>query len=255
MIRLHIDPHYLSLLQEQDLALYEQFMNCSVGDMIDSDHRRDIQKLRFGDSNYYLKRTHYEKTSSALESYLSGKLAHAKPFKEMLQISYLRQHGFDTAEVAAAGEKLKFGIPSGGFILTKEVSGEELSEKFSQATAEERSELLTQFSTLLGQLHRQGFFLSVRLKDLFYNAQGDAPKLILIDREARNPAPKNFSPTRAKESLYTSNRRQVRAGDTLTPNELKQIIKGYCREIADTWAIAPSVLLKELREVHRMQKK
>ena len=187
MIRLHIDPHYLSLLQQQDLALYEQFMHCSAGDMIDSDHRRDIQKIRLGERSYFLKRTHYEKTSSAVESYLSGKLAHAKPFKEMLQISYLRQRGFNTAEVAAAGEELRFGVPAGGFILTREVSGQEFSEKFSQATAEERRELLSQFAKLIGQLHRKGFFLSVRLKVLFYNSQDGVPKLILIDREARNP--------------------------------------------------------------------
>ncbi len=252
MIRLHIDPHYLSLLEEHQLAQYAQLMKSSAGELLDADDRRDIQKIRLGNEDFFLKRTWSEKTSSAFESSLSGKKAHSKPFKEMLQISYLRAQGFDTAEVVAAGEELKLGIPVGGCIITREVSGEELTHRYARANSLERPVLLAQLGQLLARLHREGFFLSVRLKDIFVQENPERrPVFVLIDREARNPAPKQFSTRYAKNGLYTSARRQIRAGDSLSPLELRTVLRHYCDEISDVWSIRPSQLMHALRSLHK----
>ena len=227
-------------------------MSSTAGELLDRDNRRDIQKIRLGNENFFLKRTWSEKTSSAFESYLSGKKAHSKPFKEMLQIGYLREQGFETAEVVAAGEQLKFGVPVGGFIMTREVNGEELTLKYSKADSLERSALLSQLGQLLGRLHRKGFFLSVRLKDIFVQETSEGtPLFVLIDREARNPAPKNFSARQAKNGLHTSARRQIRAGDSLLPLELRTVLQHYCKEISVVWSIKPSKLMRELRSFQK----
>jgi len=249
MIRLHINPDYRRLLEQHKLIEYPQFMSCSAGELLDEDRQRDIQKLQLGDKTFFLKRTRVEKSSSALESYIFGKLAHSKPYKEMLQISYLREHGFNTAEVVAAGEEVRFGFPKRGFIITLQVAGRELPDVYRESSTSDRARIMRQMGVLLAQLHRRGFFLSVRLKDVFTTETSDLGTILtLIDREARNPAPKRFSPDRAKESLFTSLRRQARAGDTIPAIELRPFINSYCQEISDTWPVRPLALSREMRK-------
>jgi hypothetical protein len=142
LFRLQINPDYRSVLESHDLTGYEQIMTSNAGEMLDEDKQRDIQKLRLGDETFFLKRTRTEKTSSAFESYISGKLAHSKPYKEMLQIRYLREHGFNTAEVVAAGEEIRLGIPKTGFILTRQVMGRELPDVYREAASAERAQIL-----------------------------------------------------------------------------------------------------------------
>jgi Lipopolysaccharide kinase (Kdo/WaaP) family len=251
MIRLYLNPAFKDLLEHSQLSEYAQFMATTAGDLIDKDSRRDVRKIQLGENTCFLKRTWVEKAGSALENYLTGSLAHSKPYKEMLQIQQLQYCGFAVAQVIAAGERLRFGIPVEGFILTAQAPGQSLPECYDESTPMQKMQILKQLGTLVGQLHRRGFFLSVRLKDVFSkeNTRGGKPTLTLIDREARNPMPKKFSPGRAKEGLYVSWRRQVRAGDAIPPAGLRAFLQAYCKELRDVWPITARALMGELKKM------
>lgn len=245
MKRLHISENYRPLLEAQQLIHYDQFMATSAGEMIEEDHRRDVQKLCLQGENYYLKRTYSEKSYSALESYLSGRMAHSKPYNEKLQFDYLQQCGFSTAEVVAAGEELRWGLPLNGFIITREVGGEELSHTYRKADTLGRTAILGQLGQLTARLHRQGFFTSVRMKDVFCTGEDkNTMRLTLIDREVRHPGAKRFSPTKASKSLVKSLARQIRAGDKPTATETQEFVNQYCQKISDIWNIQPNRLYK-----------
>ena len=93
----------------------------------------------------------------------------------MLQFKYLAENGFDVAEVVACGEQLCFGIPQRGFIITAEVSGEDLAGVLpGGSTQEDRILILGQFGALLGRLHARGFYGSTRLKDIIYSGCPDS---------------------------------------------------------------------------------
>ena len=197
MIRLFIDPSFQLDAQEHKLDSYAAFMSDVPGDIVHESPGRDVRRLVLDGKVYFLKRTEAEKTSSALESYLSGKMAHSKPYLEMQQVTHLRSAGFDVAQVVAAGEETRLGIPLRGFVLSRDAGGRPLAEQYSEGSASERVRLIGQLGTLTGQLHQKGFFLSIRLHDVFYQQGDRSNSMTLIDRETRNPGPKRFSSKRA----------------------------------------------------------
>ncbi len=67
------------------------------GTVYEQNDQRDVRRLEIKQQHFFLKRVTSEKISSALESYLGGKLAHSKPFKEMLHFKFLRAKGFAVA--------------------------------------------------------------------------------------------------------------------------------------------------------------
>jgi hypothetical protein len=214
MIRLQIKPGFASLLQTNGLGDYRQIMQTDGGRVIEEDELRDVRCIELDGQNFYLKRTRFEKARSALESYARGRLAHSKPFKEMLQFRYLAQLEFDIAEVVAVGEELQCGIPQRGFIMTREVEGRDLALVYRAADDSQRRHILEQFGSLLGRLHANGFYASTRLKDIICaGAVDDSPKLTLIDRETRNPYPKRASAKRVMSRLLFNIRRQAQQGE------------------------------------------
>jgi hypothetical protein len=156
-------------------------MQTSLGTLVEENSLRDIRHLDLGANNFYLKRTRGEKFSSALESYCRGRLAHSRPFKEMMQFRLLAQSGFDVAEVVAAGEELHFGVPARGFIITRGVEGRDLSQVYREADQSARISILVDFGSLLGRLHSNGFFGSTRLKDIISTGNpGDSLNCAII---------------------------------------------------------------------------
>jgi hypothetical protein len=149
MIRLQIYPAFRALLQANGLGSYAQIMQISSGKTIEVDSLRDVRCLQLDGQTLYLKQTWVEKPSSALESYFRGRLAHSKPFREMLQFGYLARLGFDVAEVIASGEELRYGIPLRGFIITRVVPGRDLSLAYRAANANDRRCIISQFGALL----------------------------------------------------------------------------------------------------------
>ena len=247
MIRLHINPTFQPLLAANNMSSYSQIMQTSIGTIIEKDCSRDVHRLNLDGQKLYLKRCRREKFSSALESYCRGKLAHSKPYKEMLQFRYLSHLDFAVAEVVAAGEELNYGMPLTGFIMTHEVIGRDLALVYRAADKSTRRCIMSDFGSLLGRLHDSGFYGGTRLKDII--TDGDpwkAPTLTLIDRETRSPYPKPAGKKRILARLLLNIRRQAQQGEIFTSGEWASFSESYCRSLADHFSIGANDLLNKI---------
>lgn len=249
MIRLQINPAFADLLRSSNLQSYSQIMQTSRGDIVEENSLRDVRRLGLDGVTFYLKRTRSEKLSSALESYCSCRLAHSRPFKEMMQFQLLEQLDFDVAEVVATGEELRFAVPVKGFILTREVPGQDLAQVYRMADRTERNNILSQFGCLMGRLHSSGFFGSTRLKDIISAGSPQASmKLTLIDRETRNPYPKRATRGNTIARLLFNIRRQAQQGEVFTISEWESFADSYCRSLPENLSIDAKQLATAILE-------
>lgn len=250
MIRLQINNSYQDLLAANQLGSYSSLMHTEAGTVIEQNEQRDVRRLILGEQCFYLKRVNCEKITSAFESYLAGKAAHSKPFKEMLHYGFLRDRGFDVAEVVAVGEQLKLGIPNAGFIMTKEVPGQDLSRVFQVADQETRLSIMRRFGALVGNLHNYGFFGSIRLKDIICSGEpAEAMTMTLIDREVRNPYPRRTTKQKVLKRLLINVRRQTSQGEVFSPKEWKIFTKYYCRNLSQTVRIDKKSTRDEIGQI------
>jgi hypothetical protein len=244
MIRLHINPTFEPLLQANNLSSYSQIMQTSSGIIIEEECSRDVRSLDLDGQKLYLKRCRREKLSSALQSYCLGKLAHSKPYKEMLQFRYLSQRHFAVAEVVAVGEELNYGIPLSGFIMTREVPGQDLALVYRAADKDTRHCIMSDYGSLLGRLHNCGFYGSLRLKDIFID--GDpckSPTLTQIDRETRRPYPRPVRENRVLTRLLLNVSRQTKQGEIFSTSEWESFADNYCRSLDEHLSIDAKALL------------
>lgn len=102
MIRMHVDEKFRPALEASGFDSYTTFMGHLAGELIEADHRRDIWRVQLDDYTCYLKRVTMEGIAAALESYCQARLAHSKPWAEMLHIMYLQAAGVAVALVLAA---------------------------------------------------------------------------------------------------------------------------------------------------------
>jgi len=238
MIRLQINPAFAELLRSSNLHSYSQIMHTSRGDIVEENSLRDVRRLDLDGITFYLKRTRSEKLASALESYCRFRLPHSRPFKEMMQFKLLEQLDFDVAEVVAAGEELRFAVPVRGFIITREIPGQDLARVYRMADKTGRNNILSQFGCLMGRLHSSGFFGSTRLKDIISAGSPQASmKLILIDRETRNPYPKRATSEKLIARLLLNIHRQARQGEVFTISEWESFADSYCRSLTENLSI------------------
>ena len=247
MIRLQINPAFGDLLRSSHLHSYSQIMQTSLGKVVEENSLRDVRCLNLDGINFYLKRTRVEKFTSALESYCRGRLAHSRPFKEMIQFRWLEKLDFDVAEVVAVGEELRFAVPMKGFIITREVPGQDLAQVYRAAEIASRNNIMSHFGSLLGRLHNHGFFGSTRLKDIISSGDpGNSMKLTLIDRETRNPYPRHATREKVIARLLFNIRRQAQQGEVFTTSEWVAFTKSYCQSLADHLSISADDLLNKI---------
>lgn len=250
MIRLQLNPDYENLLDENRLATFPALMAIDTGTIFEQNEQRNVRRLELNQQFFFLKRVTSEKISSAVESYLGGKLAHSKPFKEMLHFRFLRSKGFDVAEVVAVGEKLRFGVPIQGFIMTRAIPGQDLSEVYQAAEIDDRLDIMRSFGSLVGRLHNNGFFGSIRLKDIICSGQpGESMRMTLIDREVRNPWPRTPSKTIILDRLLLNARRQTQRGEIFSQEEWKVFTRYYCRNLSQPVRLEDSVVATEILRI------
>ncbi len=247
MLRLQINSKFAELLHRHDLDTYSRIIQTTIGEVVENNESRDVRRLKLDNQVLYLKRTKSEKTISAIESYARLRLAHSKPFKEMLHYKQLAKHGFDVAEVIAVGEELNYAVPQRGFIITAAVAGEDLAHVYQKATKTDQCLIMGQFGALLGRLHNTGFFGSTRLKDIIYSGSPSAnPTLTLIDRETRNPYPKAPSQNGIIDRLLLNIRRQGQAGERFNEEQWQAFSENYCNALSSGYDIQADQLLQQI---------
>ena len=170
----------------------------------------------------------------------------------MQQIHYLQEAGIAVMEVAAAGESVRAGVPTSSFILVREIEGEMLDQLFAASSNDSQRQLLQDLGTLVGQLHRHGFFAPVRMKDVIRQSDG---RLVLIDRETRNPRPSAFSNQRATRSLGKMLFRQSRDGLEWSVEELLIYVQAYHQTTTPRLTMGVEQLLQQcLKQKHKQSR-
>lgn len=144
-------------------------------------------------------------------------------------------------EPVAWGERRQLGLPACGFLVVREVAGQEVAELFDQADGWEKRVLMEDAGRLIGRLHAKGFFHPVRLKDLIHTEGG----MVLIDRETSKPRRSLFLKKKCLVSLARAVRRTVRDGHRIGAESAWAFLRGYRQGVVSRWKV-PSIELSRL---------
>lgn len=108
--------------------------------------------------------------------------------RELATIRLYQSHEVPVVEPLAYGEKRVCGWPVSGFLMQKEVVGEEYHKLLPRCTPLEKKRLLRAYGRLVAKIHSAGlFFPIVRVTDLICTTPVNVPweeiRLVVIDRE------------------------------------------------------------------------
>jgi len=231
----YIEPALEPQFAESGLDSFEALMHSGT---------EKIQRFALSDgSAFYLKREEGEPVwKKCVPMFLRGLRPHSGPLREVRLLQMLRSNGFLAMEPVAWGEQRLLGVPLRGFLVVREVKGEELAKLFDRSNGTERQQLMKAFGRLVGRLHAKGFFHPVRLKDLISTADG----LVLIDRETSKPWRSMFFPQQCRDSLARAIRRMIRDGHQIGAGSACAFLRGYRRGVAERWKISPCDLTAQI---------
>lgn len=233
-ISFFLQPDVSRLFVESGLDSFEILMNSGSG---------KVQRLVLKDgSRFYLKREVAVRLAPSLAMLRRGHCPYSAPLRELRLLQLLRLAGFLTMEPVAWGEQRRFGFPMRGFLVVREVRGEEAAVFFDQADGMEKRQLMKAIGRLVGRLHARGFFHPVRLKDLIYTVDG----LVLIDRETSKPWRSLFFPQQCRDSLARAIRRIFRDGHRIGAGSACAFFQGYRRGVAERWKISSRDLTSQI---------
>jgi len=202
--------------------------------------RRIVLNGDGGPEVFYLKRLGPEPVLLLARALLSGQVPHCGPLRELAIIQLLQQKGFAVMTPVAWGEQRRFGFPVCGFLVVREVCGEDVAQLYAASQAHDRLALLEEVGQLTGRLHAAGFYQAVRLKDLIRDC--NSGQLVLIDRETSKPRLSRFSKNQAVATLARASRRTLRDGHRFGAATLRHFLLGYCKGVAGAWSISPDAM-------------
>ena len=216
-----------SWLAQMGLTSFEQLMFGDVGCVMEKNHKADIRRIEGYGRTAYLKRRLTSPIKESFEKYILDRRAHTAPFTEYLHICSLQRFQLPVMNVIAVGEHRRFGFPCFGFILVDEVRGDRLDEVLSRTHIQDTEvQFLQSFGTLLAKLHKNGFYSSLRLKDIIVTDINKA-SLVMIDRETRHPYPRPQSKMKARRSLDRSFRRIRRDMPAFDEHHTNVVMQSY----------------------------
>lgn len=243
MQRLYVNPDFRDRLAEHDLVSFEHLAALKQnGELVAEDIGRTTHRIALNGETYYFKSVDKPTPASALEALITLRLPHHYCWREMQQVESLQRHNIAVMDVAAAGESISWGVPHFSFILVREIEGDSLADVFDAASGSEQLVLLEKLGSLVGRLHRAGFFAPVRMKDVIVDERGD---FILIDRETRKPGARKFTRQKALRGLQRTMWRQQRDGIEWTTSELHAHLRAYLDETSQ-WLDLDEAQLEEM---------
>ena len=177
---------------------------------------------------FYLKRTYHEPLGKILRQAALLRTPHYNTAREAVAIGQLNARGFATQEVVASGERRRWGIPVGSFLLAREVKGVHLASGFRELSGERRVSVLRAYGELLAGLHDAGFFHRLKFNDLIATGiEEETVALVMIDRDVSAPRPKRFFRRRLALRNAASNLRLVMKTFPLSAAEGRAFLGGY----------------------------
>lgn len=206
----NINEQYRSRLEALNLTSFEQLMNSTAGDILESEASRESRRIEHNGEVAYLKKQFFVAKKPCIETNLLLHKAHTPAVNEHIYIRQLKQQEFAVMNVMAVGEQRRCGFPSKGFILVDEVKGQQLDRLLNDIDDEKNTHsLLVAYGELIARLHQYGFYAPLRIKDIIVTDDKHQP-LVMIDREIRNPYPRFRSKRRAARSLRDAFKRTRR---------------------------------------------
>lgn len=240
----HISPSVAPLFSKGELDAEALFSSPELGEILSQEsHGRELRRFSISADGkkhtFFLKRLGKEPFLKTARMLCYGKKPQSGPLRELRLLRCLREAGFLSMEPVAWGEKRFFGVPTGGFLVVREVVGQDVAALFDGFTGAERSCLSREIGCLVGRLHAAGFYHPVRLKDLILAeaSQGEPERLTLIDRETSKPWPAHFSRTACLRSLARAARRTLRDGHRFGPGSAGSFLRGYADGVASGWSV------------------
>lgn len=223
-------------------------MVSAPGTLLVKDPTRELREIIIDEKRFFLKRVFRSELQASIELYLTLQKPHSNPWREMTHIKHLQKAQIPVMDYAIAGEIHRWGFPAEGFILVAEVSGTSLDILYANADIKTKQRIAYSVGKLYGSLHVNGFYHPPRLQDIFAQKNGLEYDLQLIDRETRNPKPRNFSKQRSISNLKRGMKRHIQRGEfSITAEEIKHFCRGYTSTVNAQWSITPRQLIKKCR--------
>ncbi|HBG28618.1 MAG: hypothetical protein A2Y10_12680 [Planctomycetes bacterium GWF2_41_51] len=218
-----VNEKYHQWLTQMGLMSFEQLMFNDIGCKIDN----RVRRIEGCGKVVYLKRQFNTSIYKSIEKYLQGQYPHSKGFNEYTHIRFLQQAQMPVMDPIATGERRKLGFPRCGFILVEEVKGVLLDKCLNELSIEaQKTALLQAFGRLLARLHQNGFYASLRFKDIIVTDVNES-SLVMIDRETRRIYPRYYQKIKAKISLNKSLHRIKRTFRAFDDHYMNIILEAY----------------------------
>ncbi|NLN61031.1 MAG: hypothetical protein GX147_10145 [Deltaproteobacteria bacterium] len=233
----HVDPSVQALFPQGHLLSF--WLDSDVGVPVSQDHDgREVRRIEEGGQVFFLKRSGNESLLPHLRMLFWFCRPRSDALREVKLLQALQSSGFAAMEPMAWGEESIGWLKVRGFLLVRDVSGQEVVDLFNSSSERERYTLAFETGKLIGRLHAGGFFHPVRLKDLILTDKG----LVLIDRETSKPWKALFLKSYCLNSLARSYRRTCRDGHHIGHDEADAFLEGYGQTISSRLRVDPEQL-------------
>lgn len=246
--RFEIDPEFADELQRLSLDSFDALCGYSGGTIAHEKHGQSVVRIDVdGAARFYLKRTPGDPVGEQLRARLRGRTPHAAAWREYTMIRAIRNAGLPVMRPVAWGEHRRAGLAREAVLLVEAVPGESIDRLLPTLDTTDRQRLLGAIGHLGGRLHAAGFFGPLRARDMICATMDDSPKIVLIDREARDPRPQPYTTQSAARSLARTWLKFGRLGIELTDEERDAVVAGYLGGTGDAWVTTPSGLIDAVR--------
>lgn len=232
---IEVDASCPPLLDESDGNSFQSMLDGSIKKPFKQKRNQFVYCIDTPTGTFYLKRTVYQTPRSILRHLLRRHRAHTDSGWEYLAVRALQAHGFRVMQTVAFGEQHWLGLwPRRGFLLVREVLGEELAVLLStKGDATLRCEAFSALGHYIGRLHGSGFFHVARVHDFICDRTSDDQdcglRLTMIDVDFKGllSVPRLFDAGESIEALAESCYLFLRVSRRANTTELSLFFRGY----------------------------
>jgi len=242
---LWVDEKYEELFKSVSLNNFKKLYNDTSGQLVRDKPEKSIHYFRITEAEsingFYIKKERpnfiFYLRNMVKKYFLKKKNNYGLKIRHELDLirSYQKQ-GVSVVEPVAIGEQSVFGIPIRGFLVQKEVAGDEFTGLLKKSSAKERIRLIKTYAKFLAELHSKGLISTItRVTDCICTSSVDIPwqniSLVVIDREKGPLEIETFSLEKAGYALASILIRFFIYIDAPSNREIKYFLKTYIQHI------------------------
>jgi tRNA A-37 threonylcarbamoyl transferase component Bud32 len=190
--RCWIDKKYDELFCSASLSRFDDLFRKDLGKTVRVEDEKSIRFFEIshagGEKGFYIKRE-FPRWHQVIKQFLIHRRGYTLASSHELQlIKFYNENKIPVVVPVAWGERCILGVPVSGFLVQKEVLGQEFTELMKNGSSRERIELMKAYGKLIAELHSKGIISSfVRVTDLIctstINKEWHEISLVIIDRE------------------------------------------------------------------------